>query len=414
MNSVSCTKIKKRFIFEVMKRYLILICLSAFLCAACTPQETPEPGKPSTPELPDPTDPDTFVHTSLLYWVSPSLAASLSLNLNDLQKGDTIPSDHALLVYIDKGNGATLQRIRTGADGKIKVRDIKSFSSTTASTTETRIKEVLNYVQSKYPAETYGMLMSGHGNGWRSFRTQSSTKSIFTEFDVNPELYIELMAEVLPPYNLDYLLLDACLMGGIEVCYQLKEACDYIMASPTEIWSSGFSYDYLAQTLFPYEGQTSIIDYAQAYFQDNGTIGTSSGGATITVVKTAEMDGVATSFTTLCNNGLSVSDVDTTGMQHYDRSFNGKNSVIAFEFKQLANALIRNNTSDYANFLKELDEAVVYKASSTRFGSDSEGWITIDPDWYSGFSCFIPNGIYPTLQEEYKDTAWNKAVQLIE
>lgn len=44
------------------------------------------------------------------------------------------------------------------------------------------------------------------------------------------------------PIKFEFILFDACLMGNIEVLYQLRNKADYIIASPTEILVAGFPY----------------------------------------------------------------------------------------------------------------------------------------------------------------------------
>jgi hypothetical protein len=52
------------------------------------------------------------------------------------------------------------------------------------------------------------------------------------------------------PYKLDFIIFDACFMGSVEVCYELKDKAEYIVASPTEILSPGFVYSSMMQHLF--------------------------------------------------------------------------------------------------------------------------------------------------------------------
>ena len=41
------------------------------------------------------------------------------------------------------------------------------------------------------------------------------------------------------PMHLDFIIMDACLMGCVEVAYELRDKCDILIFSPTEILSSG-------------------------------------------------------------------------------------------------------------------------------------------------------------------------------
>jgi Clostripain family. len=51
--------------------------------------------------------------------------------------------------------------------------------------------------------------------------------------------------------------MDACMMGNIEVAYELQNTCDYYIASPMEVPSSGFPYN----VIIPYLYSDKIDDY---------------------------------------------------------------------------------------------------------------------------------------------------------
>jgi hypothetical protein len=40
----------------------------------------------------------------------------------------------------------------------------------------------------------------------------------------------------------NFILFDACLMGGVEIVSELKEVSEYIVASPAEVPEKGFPY----------------------------------------------------------------------------------------------------------------------------------------------------------------------------
>ena len=67
----------------------------------------------------------------------------------------------------------------------------------------------------------------------------------YTVTGVNPtvayETDIREIADLLP-FKLDYIIFDACFMGGVEVAYQFKDKCRYMCFSQTEILSDGMDY----------------------------------------------------------------------------------------------------------------------------------------------------------------------------
>ena len=52
------------------------------------------------------------------------------------------------------------------------------------------------------------------------------------------EMELEAFAEAVP-MKLDYIIFDACLMGGVEVAYALKDKCHYVVFSQTEVLADG-------------------------------------------------------------------------------------------------------------------------------------------------------------------------------
>ena len=63
------------------------------------------------------------------------------------------------------------------------------------------------------------------------------------------EMNIEDFAAAIP-MKMDYIIMDACLMGGIEVAYALKDKCDRIIFSQAEVIGDGLcEYDTMASRL---------------------------------------------------------------------------------------------------------------------------------------------------------------------
>ncbi|GHU69222.1 hypothetical protein FACS189413_07740 [Bacteroidia bacterium] len=58
------------------------------------------------------------------------------------------------------------------------------------------------------------------------------------------------------PIRFEFIIFDACLMGGIEVAYQLRKKANYIVVSPTETLVAGFPYTQTIPLLF-----TQTINY---------------------------------------------------------------------------------------------------------------------------------------------------------
>ena len=69
---------------------------------------------------------------------------------------------------------------------------------------------------------------------------------------VSYEMELADFAEAIP-MKLDYILFDACLMGGIEVAYELRGKCGQVGFSQAEVLAEGFDYKKLTQHLLQRE-----------------------------------------------------------------------------------------------------------------------------------------------------------------
>lgn len=88
------------------------------------------------------------------------------------------------------------------------------------------LKDFLQYVKENYPAEHYMLILDDHGGGWRGCCVDeiNGAGSLMPMQDVRAAL-----EEVgLHP---DIVVFHACLMGMVEVAYELKDVTDYVVAS---------------------------------------------------------------------------------------------------------------------------------------------------------------------------------------
>lgn len=98
------------------------------------------------------------------------------------------------------------------------------------------MKEVVNTAFSEYPAQSYGLVLWSHGEGWLEYQ---NPKTRWWGQDTGGKDYrmnLSDLNDVLRNTpHLNFLLFDACFMQSVEVVYELKAHADYIIGSPTEI-----------------------------------------------------------------------------------------------------------------------------------------------------------------------------------
>ena len=110
------------------------------------------------------------------------------------------------------------------------------------------------WAKTNYPADRYALILSAHGDGWKSYGPDETSKgSHGSDF-----LYMGELRTALRGQSFDLIGFDACMMAGIEVAYQLKEFTRYFVASEEVIPGYGFPYDTFAVALKQNPGWTGL------------------------------------------------------------------------------------------------------------------------------------------------------------
>ena len=223
-----------------------------------------------------------------------SLRNYLYEDIQDLKNGYApgIRDDEAFLVVshlaVSRGDYSTAtspQLIRIYSDKKkgVILDTLKSYNGNLSE--KSTMNTILSDIKKQFPTAHYGMVFSSHATGWMPVGyynnpkdyepSQSAGRKGSSAHALPDGAYPYLEPELLPgepltksltmtnsvstavemelvdfkdaiPMHLDYILMDACLCGGIEVAYELKDVCDQIGFSQAEILADGFNYKNLA------------------------------------------------------------------------------------------------------------------------------------------------------------------------
>lgn len=403
-------------------------------------------------------DPDRFENVFILYSAGKnSLSSYLKKNIKELKKG-YVPlkgSDNVCIIVTHdfaEGGDATVDsspyiiRMYTDRDTENVVMDtLKTLPIGTMLTKAGDLKSILEYIGTNFKAEKYGMVFSSHGSGWlpkgyyaapekydkvssgtgRQSLPDFSLHSPYVTYDaasipVNPlvkslgqeynqrgkvitsyELNIEEFAEALP-FPMEYIIMDACLMGGIETAYSLRNKCHYLAFSPAEILTAGFDYNNMGSRLM--EGKNPDIqrvceDFYNKYKDESGSRCT----ATVSLVDCTNLG----YLTEICKNlnekhrdGLN--SINLSSVQPFAQK--DKNWFYDLEDIYIKAGCTRTEISE---LLEAIDGCVLYKATTKRILDK------IDVNCYCGLSMFIPRGGSNYLKEFYKTLSWNEATALV-
>jgi hypothetical protein len=253
------------------------------------------------------------------------------------------------------------------------------------------LKAVLEEVVALYPAKEYGLVLWSHGTSWMpSGRLLRS----FGE-DAGSEMNIPELAGSLP-VKFRFILFDACLMGSVEVAYELKDKTDYLVASSTETISDGFPYEQIVPELI--KPQVDLKAVARRYFgYYNAQVGVDR-SATISVIETEHLPELARRLRLLCEgNAADVQAFDRSAVQRLDVY----GEQYTFDLLDFVSKVLPE--ADKTGFVLQLERAVLYKDHTPQFIQQ------YDINTYCGLSCYIPPPQRNDLTRYYKTLGWYAA-----
>ena len=380
-----------------------------------------------------------------------SLAGYLSEDIGDLCAGTlpgTLSVDDVLLVFSRTTSRSqdyttpvspVLFRLYADTDGEAVRDTLKVWPADTQASSAAMLREVLQEVSVSFPAKGYGLIFSSHASGWlpegyynspSSFDPDWNASSSWTQgLRLNGTPYPSMGDPSLPPvksigqdagspavemslrdfasaipFKLDYIIFDACLMGCVEVAYELRNLAGTLAFSPTEVLAEGLDYKTLSQRLMD-NHTPDVVQICKDYFAYYDAQSGVMNSATISVVDTNALDALAALCRELFEtyrNGLD--SVSASQVQRYYR-------FSRHWFYDLRDILLHAGLSDAddARLQAALDEAVIYKAATPRF---------IDAfaiNVYSGLSMYLPSDGSSYLDAYYKgNVSWNDATGLVQ
>lgn len=399
-----------------MKRFCILI-LTVFCVASCSWFE------PSVKDK----------QALFIYFAgNNSLSYEGETDLEDI-KDSWLPSvrdkDKALLVFYHFAEGVpTLSRFYKDRKGETVEEVIKTYPTSTNSASVATLEMALTDAEQAWPAEHRSMILWSHGSGflppgyyanpqekakesgrdlevvndpysWMVKAAGDQSKS-FAE-DHGEEMDFVEMAKVLSKRKSEFILFDACLMGNIEVAYELRNCCDYILFSPTEILSDGLPYEMMMQPIFTQKAKDAMLTIARDYMAHYRALSGDFCSATVTVVETAGLEALAAACKPVFQNHQNeILTLDRSNVQPYFR-FGRHWFYDLDDFVQQV-----STDAEYQQVHRALTGTIVFKDATEKF-------ITIDLKHVSGISVYIPRAEYTVLNNYYRTLAWNKASGLV-
>ena len=288
------------------------------------------------------------------------------------------------------------------------------------------LEQVARKAFSDNPANSYGLVLWGHGTGWNINNDSTAYTSMARRKAYGGDtgnqthgtagkywMNIPSMAKALSHVpHLDFIFCDCCHMACIENAYELRNVTDYLIGSAAEIPGVGAPY----QTIVPamMENTTFWRSIVDRYYEQR-----SEGlDVPLAVVKTSETANLASATKTVLSmiaptfNG---EYPDLRGLIHYYNDATYDN-----QYYDMNDFMLRFATdNDYATWKQAFDRAVIYKKMATEWMTNRNPYM-VPSTWtryygdfemteqrYGGVSMFIPQWRFrETENKTIKQMGW--------
>ena len=248
------------------KIYTFLLLGMALLLSSC------DKDKPKPPSVGD-------TRTVLAYVMADNTLSSFASNdIKEMMEGmESVDGNTCnLLVYIDEnGSAPVLYHIYKNKKGEVVKEVVKEYEEQ-ISTDASVMQEAMNRAFSEYPADSYGLVVWSHGNGWipNPLPAVEKPSSRWIGQDVTGGTHYLNITDMVSVFkntpHLEFILFDACFGQTIEVAYEIREYAYYIIGSPTEIPGPGASYDKVVPAMFATKNVG--MEIGKAYYEPYAAI----------------------------------------------------------------------------------------------------------------------------------------------
>ena len=218
-----------------------------------------------------------------------------------------------------------------------------------------------------------------------------------------------------------YIFFDACLMQCVEVAYELRNAADYIIASPISIASAGAYYTHMLERGF---FSANPADIAKTYYEDVTSEELAKEyddfGIVISALKTKELDALAEAVR------VALADIDfsaypdlTQAHAYHVYSYNYYFRPHYYDLRSALRHLLTD--AQFAPVEAALTRATAFYAATHKYwvGPRGSDYHSLVPSECCGISMFFPQKEYAdnasrcdfgNHNETYTQTAWAKAI----
>lgn len=319
-----------------------------------------------------------------------------------------------LLLFVDrKGKLPYLMKISNGDTIRLK-----TYAQEQKSSDASLLADVLKWMMANYEAESYGLVLWGHADGWTIKKTRAPRRS-YGEDITGGEQWMDIpdMAEAIESTQtnadggkpLRFIFADCCCFQSVESAYELRRCADYIIASPAEIPGEGAPYQTVIPALFQKGDNFAKLAVDAYYEQDLWGY-----REPMTVLKTSEMENLAQATHNALTQSLEPLSIDDDNYPDVD------SLIYYFERTHFdMNDFMLRHCDDnvYREWKRSFDAAVVYRTvvpvwmanyvSYTNSKEDTFLHFSITEDRCGGVSMFVPQDPEMAYLKCLEDVNWN-------
>jgi len=346
-----------------------------------------------------------------------------------------------------KPTSPTLTRISKDDTG-MPIRDtLLVLPDTLSSADAGTLNKILTYVNENFDADGYGMLMSSHGTGWVPedycnhpynydeesssgiWRVQTGRHVIPKPFD-NPylrqdgspavksigvqnittskvkEMNITDIVKAIP-MKLDFIIFDACFMGGIEVAYQFRDICDKMVFSQTEILADGM--DYTTMLSYVFKGMAAdLVGFCDNYYEFYDKRNGDYRSATISLIDCTRLEPLADICRLIFTEHRDkIAELEgNRTIQRYYRNQYAEYHQWFFDLYDIATRC-GASSAQISALDNALNGCIIYKAATPSV-------LGIPIKVHSGLSMYLPYKNRTYLNTFYKSLDWNISTGLVQ
>lgn len=192
-----------------------------------------------------------------------SLENAILTDLNEM-KAVAIPDQMAVLVQLDTAD-AGVRRMMVTEDRITELGNVGAANSADPA----YIADFVGWGRRVFPARRLALIIASHGMGWRrdsSFRgmvTDDSANAVMGVVQLQGALQASRMLFDGTTRPLDLLGFDACLMGLLEIAYQMRECASYLVFSQGNEPAAGWPYDKVLSLVAEEPGEMDAGDFGR-------------------------------------------------------------------------------------------------------------------------------------------------------